>query len=389
MKKENKANEIGPRAISGVLEIIIVFDDNIEKVEATTTNYNNEPYTVQWLTSGSSVDFGVRGTSAINFDSPLKFNIYFKNNAVLENVSLKETNESGGGRCELQSFDDNSFTLTGTVGDIGYSTYTVTLTSKRPGVKEVSAIKYGGKAIRNINGKPLRALIYNNKEYVIKQGITDITSLSWSQIIDAANNGKILESCVGQEKSITIGSTSYDVVLIGVNHDDLVSGGKANTTWQLKNLYNTQYRMNDRNTTSGGYASTEMHTTHLPSIFSQIQEDIKNAIKPVIKKTSAGSQSSSIVNVNCNLFLLSEIEIFGENKNSKSGEGTQYKYWSQHNSKDDRKKGPQSNPTNYIYWWLRSPVARSSDTFCNVAAAGAMNSYYPTNSIGVSFAFCI
>ena len=389
MKKENKANEIGPRAISGVLEIIIVFDDNIEKVEATTTNYNNEPYTVQWLTSGSSVDFGVRGTSAINFDSPLKFNIYFKNNAVLENVSLKETNESGGGRCELQSFDDNSFTLTGTVGDIGYSTYTVTLTSKRPGVKEVSAIKYGGKAIRNINGKPLRALIYNNKEYVIKQGITDITSLSWSQIIDAANNGKILESCVGQEKSITIGSTSYDVVLIGVNHDDLVSGGKANTTWQLKNLYNTQYRMNDRNTTSGGYASTEMHTVTLPSIFNQIQSDVRSAIKPVVKKASAGSQSSSIINTNCNLFLLSEIEIFGEIKYSASGEGTQYTYWQQHDNYDDRWKGPQSSPTDNYHWWERSPTVSDSNVFCLVGPDGSAFGTYASSSGGVSFAFCI
>lgn len=388
MEKENKTNEIEPRAISGVLEIIIVFDDNIEKVEATTTK-GGEPYTAQWLTSGSSIAFDGVGTSHVNFTSPLKFNIYFKNNAILENASLEETNNSGGGRCELQSFDDNSFTLTGTVGDIGYSTYTVTLTSKRPGVKEVSAIKYGGKAIRNINGKPLRALIYNNKEYVIEQNITDITKLSWSQIIDAANNGKILESCVGQEKSIAIGSTSYDVVLIGVNHDDLVSGGKANTTWQLKNLYNTTYPMNSTDTNSGGYASSQMHTTHLPSIFNNIQSDVKNAIKPVIKKTSAGSQSSSIINTNCNLFLLSEIEIFGEIKYSASGEGTQYTYWQQHDNYDDRWKGPQSNPTSYYDWWERSPIVSDSGAFCLVVSDGSAFGTYSSYAGGASFAFCI
>ena len=91
--------------------------------------------------------------------------------------------------------------------------------------------------------------------------VSDVTSISWQQIIDAVNNGAILDSCVGQQKTITIGSTSYDVVLIGVNHDDLVSGGKANTTWQLKNLYNTNYQMNSTNTNSGGYASSQMHKT--------------------------------------------------------------------------------------------------------------------------------
>lgn len=216
-----------------------------------------------------------------------------------------------------------------------------------------------------------------------------LAEIDWVNIIQYANNGLIPISCIGAEKTITIGSTSYNVVLIGVNHDDLVSGGKANTTWQLKNLYNTKYQMNSSNTNSGGYASSAMHTTHLPSIFNNIQSDVRNAIKPIVKKASAGSQSSSIVNTNCNLFLLSEIEIFGEIKNSASGEGTQYVYWQQHDNYDDRRKGLQSSPTDYNYWWVSSPFVSDFNSFCVVGSDGGASARNASSSYGVSFAFCI
>ena len=219
--------------------------------------------------------------------------------------------------------------------------------------------------------------------------IDDITNLSRGEIINKANAHKISEKCVGQEKTIMIGDTSYDVVLIGVNHDDLVSGGKANTTWQLKNCYNTQYSMNSSNTNSGGYASSQMHTTTLPSIFNQIQSDVRNAIKPVIKKASAGSQSTTIVDTNCNLFLLSEIEIFDYLDYSASGEGAQYTYWSQHNNNKDRRKGKQSSPTDYINWWERSPTISSSGVFGDVYSSGSSYIFAARDSCGVSFAFCI
>lgn len=221
--------------------------------------------------------------------------------------------------------------------------------------------------------------------------VNDITNLSWEEIINKANAHKISAKCIGQEKQITIGDETYDAVLIGVNHDDLASGGKANTTWQLKNLYNTtNYSMNGSNITRGGYGQSTMHTTTLPSIFNQIQSDIKNAIKPVIKKASEGSGSATIVNTNCNLFLLSEIEIFGETTYSASGEGTQYTYWQQHNTDDDRKKGKQSSPTSYYPWWERSPSVSYSFAFCSVNFRGGANYGYAYDSSGgASFAFCI
>ena len=214
---------------------------------------------------------------------------------------------------------------------------------------------------------------------------------NWEDIITLANNNYFSEEDVGFETKLLIGSTSYDVVLIGVNHDDKVLGGKANTTWQLKNCYNTSYSMNSSSTNNGGYGSSAMHTTRLPSIFNQIQSDVKSAIKPVIKKTTAGGGSTDIVNVNCNLFLLSEMEIFGVNglQYGNVNEGTQYKYWKINNNNGSRQKGLQSSPSSHTDWWERSPRNSYTGMFCCVGVAGTATYNSSNLKTAVSFAFCI
>ena len=132
-----------------------------------------------------------------------------------------------------------------------------------------------------------------------------------------------------------------------------------------------------------------MHTTRLPSIFSQIQEDVRTAIKPVIKKTTAGSGSTDIININCNLFLLSEVEIVSSFGHSSEEEGTQYAYWAQHDIADDRRKGPQSNPTDYKMWWERSPDLYNSRYFCYILSYGTSYPGIANGGCYVSFAFCI
>ena len=214
-----------------------------------------------------------------------------------------------------------------------------------------------------------------------------------AEVLNKVRNHTFTSENIGDTSSIDIGGTPYDIVLIGINHDDLADGsGKAYTTWQLKYLYNTQYAYNSTNTTTGGYAASDMHKTYLPSIFNQIQSDVKNAIKPVIKKGPAGADSvnsSNIVDINCNLFLLSEIEIFGEVTLSAAGEGTQYTYWSQHNTDNDRRKGMQSSPYTYRYWCERSPNIKNPSNFCMVDSSGAVGTNGARYGGGVPFAFCL
>ena len=205
----------------------------------------------------------------------------------------------------------------------------------------------------------------------------------WSAIIAACQSGSVPDSwVVGNSKTMTINGTSYQIDIIGKNHDTYTAGGTAPLTFQMHDCYGTKYQMNSSNTNSGGYDSTAMHTTHLPAILATMPSEVQAGIKQVNKLASAGSQSDTIETIACKLFLLSEIEIFGSTTYSKAGEGSQYAYYSAGNSKVKNFSGSANA------WWERSPYGSGSTYFCRVHSDG--NAYYDNASAsrGVAFGFC-
>jgi hypothetical protein len=110
--------------------------------------------------------------------------------------------------------------------------------------------------------------------------------------------------------------------------------------------------------------------------------EVQTGIKAVDKLTSAGSQSSTINTSSDKLFLLSEIEIFGSIPNSKSGEGSQYAYYSAGNSKVKNFGGSAD------HWWERSPRGSGSTNFCFVHSSGSTGHNGASDSYGVAFGFC-
>src|SRR5574344_918776 len=153
---------------------------------------------------------------------------------------------------------------------------------------------------------------------------------------------------------MTIGGASYTVTIIGKNHDTYTAGGTAPITFQLQDCYGTKYQMNSSDTNSGGWTDCAMRSTHLPALLAAMPAEVKAAIREVNKLSSAGSQSATINTTADKLFLLSEIEIFGSITYSKSGEGSQYAYYSAGNSKVKNVSGGSVSS-----WWERSPDGSS------------------------------
>ena len=206
---------------------------------------------------------------------------------------------------------------------------------------------------------------------------------SWEAIIAVCQSGSVPDSwVVGNSKAMTINGTSYQIDIIGKNHDTYASGGKAPLTFQLHDCYGETKNMNSSNTNSGGWTSCAMRSTHLPAILALMPTEVQNGIREVNKLTSAGNGSSTINTTADKLFLLSEIEIFGSVSYSKSGEGSQYAYYSAGNRKVKKRSGSASN------WWERSPNGGSSAFFCSVDSYGNANGYAAYTSTGVAFAFC-
>ena len=206
---------------------------------------------------------------------------------------------------------------------------------------------------------------------------------TWELIIEACHNNEVPDTWnVADQKTMTIGGKSYQIDIIGKNHDTYTAGGTAPLTFQLHDCYARKKQMNSFDTNSGGWTSCAMRSTHLPAILALMPTEVQTAIREVNKLTSAGSKSATINTTADKLFLLSEIEIFGSVSYSKSGEGTQYDYYKSGNSKAKNYNGSAN------FWWERSPDGSYSSGFCFVSSSGGADYDYASGAYGVAFGFC-
>ena len=187
-------------------------------------------------------------------------------------------------------------------------------------------------------------------------------------------------------------ANNYAYVIIGIEHDDLVTAingkTKAAITIQTERMlyldttteYNSSYSashecgyINSSSTNSGGWEDCARRTWCNNVYKKCLPTYIQKMMKQVKKLTSAGSRSSTIKISNDYAFLLSEIEIFGSTTYSYAGEGKQYQYFK--NATANRYKKPYFS-SNFVSgrYWERSPYSNSESKFCHVDLSGT--SYY-------------
>lgn len=262
---------------------------------------------------------------------------------------------------------------------------------------------------------------------------------SWEVIsaISAAGTGANYWS-VGDAKTITLSGTvgtvslnaDYNVYIIGFNHNSDKEGvgisfsGFETTDATHKQLclvdgsYNTStssataFTMNTSNTNSGGWKNCHMRKTILGStdvvngdatsaaitnpatgtLMAALPSDLRTVMKPITKYTNNvgnSSAASAITPTVDYLPLLSEYEVFKTTNNSNSYEAsyqTQYQYYANGKSKV---KYQHNSVSNTAIWWLRSPGAGFSFSFCLVFAGGAVGHYGAYGSYGVAPAFLV
>lgn len=202
-------------------------------------------------------------------------------------------------------------------------------------------------------------------------------------------------------------ANDYAYVIIGIEHDDLVTAingkTKAAITIQTERMLyldtTTEYNsscnaaheygyMNSLNTNNGGWEGC-VRRTWCNNVYKKcLPVYIQNMMKRVKKLTSVGNQSSTIKTSNDYAFLPSEIEVFGSTAYSFAGEGKQYQYFK--NATANRYKKPRYNSSHVSgYWWERSPSSSDSTRFCGVDLDGSKYYDYATSAIGTAPCLCI
>lgn len=217
---------------------------------------------------------------------------------------------------------------------------------------------------------------------------------SWSDIAALSESGSADKYfSVGDEKTISLTTgEQVTLVILGFDHDDLTGGGKAGMTIGMKNLLATTYRMNATATNEGGWDESEMRTSTMATLLSQLPSDLQGVIKQVNKKATAGGASTSITTSADKLWLLAEVEVDGTTSAGYADEGEQYEYWK--TVKDgtvaaDRIKYLSNGSGSANYWWLRSPNVSDSTYFRNFGSTGNVNINLAGSTRGVSFGFCV
>lgn len=217
---------------------------------------------------------------------------------------------------------------------------------------------------------------------------------SWSDIAALSESGSADKYfSVGDEKTISLTTgEQVTLVILGFDHDDLTGGGKAGMTIGMKNLLATTYRMNATATNEGGWDESEMRTSTMATLLSQLPSDLQSVIKQVNKKATAGGASTSITTSADKLWLLAEVEVDGTTSAGYADEGEQYEYWK--TVKDgtvaaDRIKYLSNGSGSANFWWLRSPSVSYSTYFRTFASTGGVGSSAANPTRGVSFGFCV
>lgn len=176
-----------------------------------------------------------------------------------------------------------------------------------------------------------------------------------------------------------------ELCVIGIDHD-----GVDGITFNFVDLYGTDeyggHMMSTRSTNSTSWVDCSMRKYLNGEFFNLLPDKLQAIIKPVTKKTASnGSGKSSIVETVDKIFLLSEVEVFGKCKHSKSGEGEQYEGFK--NWKDRVKGYPDGNCG--CWYWLRSPSSVYNNSFCVVSYAGSCSINYADSTNGVVPCFTI
>lgn len=228
--------------------------------------------------------------------------------------------------------------------------------------------------------------------------ILTFADATWEQIAQFSEAGKASEYfAVGDEKTIQL-STGEEItlVILGFNHDDLTSGGKAGMTIGMKNLLSTTYPIRDENTNVGGWRLSTMRISTLPTIFEQLPLNLRSAIKSVDKKGLYGGSSSNqkdVVITSDKLFLLSAVEVdnTASEKLNYTAEGEQYEYWK--TVKDgtvatDRIKYLSNGSGLANDWWTRTPYIGEVWSYIAYNVSPGDESFARLDK-GVCFAFCV
>ena len=198
----------------------------------------------------------------------------------------------------------------------------------------------------------------------------------WAELKKMAQAGTISQ-VLSEGDLIPIRLASGEENAIRVTHDQT-----GNMFFVFEKCLDKPFFMNPDATNVGGWAKSEMRAYLNGEIAKQLPDDLLESIEPI--SIEQEMPVMTCVKSRDKLFLLSEEQIFGENKYSNPERGfSQLKTFE--GLQRRRTKSWSGKPS---WWWLRSPYSGNT-YFVNVSSGGAVGCTGADGSGGVAPSFCL
>lgn len=228
----------------------------------------------------------------------------------------------------------------------------------------------------------------------------------WATIAANVAKGDLSNYGLAGRKTFTYtvdGLTSVvEAEIIGVNHDQLSTldnsynngAATAGLTFAIRLLGKDSRIVNGNSQTdsqghsslnAGGWEKCELRTWCNTDLYAALPEDLRNAIKEVVKTSDTGYYTRSLITTVDKVWLLSDRELNAEDSNYVvAGQGEPYPLFTNNTSRI------KANPeTGKLIYWTRSTGTDGQHFFRYIDASGNPNSNGGGNQGGIAFAFCI
>ena len=212
---------------------------------------------------------------------------------------------------------------------------------------------------------------------------------SWEAISAASVRGRVPPSwTVGSRKAITLADGQQLIMQIyGLNHDTLEDGQTAGITLGVEHPPSPTMGMNSTGTNVGSFAGSERYSWLSGEFWNLLPTGLRAAVRPALKRTSAGGGSVGILTQALPIFLFSEVEIYGQITHSAAGEGSRYPIFTDGLTPIAKRLGDETGAN--IFWWQRSPALANGTSFCDVNFSGLPNMMDARASRGICFGVCV
>ena len=199
---------------------------------------------------------------------------------------------------------------------------------------------------------------------------------SWAELKKMAQAGTISQ-VLSEGDLIPIRLANGEENAIRVTHDQV-----GNMFFVFENCLNKTFSMNRNATNAGGWVKSEMRAYLNGEVAKQLPDDLLESIEPISIEQEMPDKRPRVWSRD-KLFLLSEEQVFGKSRYSKSEKGiSQLRIFE--GSMENKVKSWGGKPS---WWWLRSPYSGGNREFACVTSSGAVvcNTTFIFSSVAPGF----